>query len=74
MISIKLYTDTTNFTAAFRKSFWSISSSQMKYSFYWWGITLYKAFLYHSKPIYVRPNGKTPRSLFHGMYNIRFYF
>ena len=68
MFSLKLYTDTTTYTAYLRKAFWTSSSTNIKKSFYWWAITLYKTHLFHSKPIQVQSNLETPRTLFHGLF------
>ena len=70
MISIKLYTDTTKFAVELRRAFCASTSLQIKKQFYWWAITLYKTSLYHSRPIKIHSNLKTPPPLFHGMYTI----
>ena len=67
MMALKLYTDTSDYTAAFRRSYWTSSTSIQRKSFYWWAMTLYKTALFHAKPIRCRSNQKTPKSLFHGI-------
>ena len=70
MFCIILYTHTSSYTASLRRSFWdNISSNKMKKLFYHWAINLYKAHLYHSKPISSSSsNIETPKSLFHGIF------
>ena len=70
LLSMKFYTDCTDFQRELGKAFWSRSSPKIKQSFYQWAIQLYKAALYHSKPVPTLRSGD-PVSVFHGLF---FYF
>eukprot|EP01084_Bolivina_argentea_P287232 492820_1 len=54
MLSVMLYTDPQRSTlsmehiSTFRRAFWSNSGLRIKREFYWWGIILYRTFLYHA--------------------------
>ena len=58
MLSLKLYTDTSEFQSLLRKSYWTTSTLKTKKYFYNWAIELYRTILYHSTPI--------ENSIFHG--------
>ena len=66
MMALKLYTDTTKFTAFLRKAHWTTSRSSCKKMYYFWASALYEAALYHSTPIDAA-SGNTPETLYHGM-------
>eukprot|EP01083_Nonionella_stella_P028235 77753_1 len=51
LLSLKLYTDESKFTTLFRTAFWNNTPKATKREFYHWAITLYKACLYHSRPL-----------------------
>ena len=68
MLALKLYTDTTKFQSYLRRSFWTTSSLEMKKSFYFWAMTLYRSALYHAKPIQkLKFKSKGASPIFHGM-------
>ena len=68
VLSLKLYTDTTDYQSALRKAHWDNDDKETKKSFYFWAMQLYKTALYHSKPIPKRPTKPSPFSLYHGMF------
>eukprot|EP01084_Bolivina_argentea_P186025 320710_1 len=71
MLSLKIYTDTTEFQSHLRKAFWSTSKLQHKRDFYWWAMTLYKTMLYHGNPICrASSESNAPVRLYHGLNNI----
>eukprot|EP01083_Nonionella_stella_P070838 189773_1 len=68
VLSLKLYADESEFTALFRKAFWTNTPTETKREFYLWAITLYKACLYHSRPLsryYSSDN--SPKTIYHGI-------
>merc|ERR1712228_1039038 len=72
MISLKLYTNTTEYQSALRRAFWSNSTKQERRNFFQWAITLYIAFQRYSKPI-IRfsksEENERPAKLYHGLNN-----
>ena len=71
LLSLKCYTDTNDYQAAFRKAFWSTSKLSYKKQFFWWALTLYQTMLYHARPI-PRASGTKdkPMTLFHGLNDV----
>eukprot|EP01084_Bolivina_argentea_P133472 235555_1 len=72
MLSLKLYTDTTEFTRLFRQSHWNNQKMiPMKKEFYWWAITIYKTFVYHAKFLpRFSSTDVAPMKLYHGINTI----
>eukprot|EP01083_Nonionella_stella_P093264 261308_1 len=77
MLSMKVYTDATAFQTVFRRSFWKLlhddhelaeQDKVNKKQYYWWALNLYRAALFHAKPV-PRPHDKTtsPCTIFHGL-------
>ena len=62
-----MYSDTTEYQSALRRAFWTISDKEVKRSFYHWGMQLYKAALYHAKPIPQSRHSDDAKPIFHGM-------
>eukprot|EP01083_Nonionella_stella_P314061 1129922_1 len=50
-LSLKLYTDESEFTWLLRKAFWTNCSTSTRQEFYHWATTIYKTCLYHSRPL-----------------------
>eukprot|EP01083_Nonionella_stella_P093265 261309_1 len=80
MLSMKVYTDATAFQTVFRRSFWKLlhddhelaeQDKVNKKQYYWWALNLYRAALFHAKPV-PRPHDKTtsPCTIFHGLNNV----
>merc|ERR1712228_1017120 len=70
MLSLKLYTDTTEYQSALRRAFWSNSTKQERRNFFQWAITLYIAFQRYSKPIICLnklAKIQSPIRLYHGL-------
>eukprot|EP01083_Nonionella_stella_P230497 814677_1 len=68
LMSIKLYTDTSELCKAFRMAFWKRKGKKEKKEFYWWALTLFKTMLYHSKPLNTISSKSTkPKTLYHGL-------
>ena len=69
MLSIKIYTDTTELCTIFRKAHWNNRNTmQMKKEFYWWSITIYKASLYHARLLpRFDVDRDEPMMLYHGI-------
>eukprot|EP01084_Bolivina_argentea_P123315 218535_1 len=68
LMSLKIYTDTDSFQSALRKAFWKSTKKEIKLSFYHWAMLLYKAALFHSKPIQrFKLKSKSPLALYHGL-------
>eukprot|EP01083_Nonionella_stella_P027362 75330_1 len=63
-----MYTDQSELTALFGKAFWTNSTPETRREFYHWAITIYKACLYHSRPLprYHSAN-KKPSIIYHGI-------
>ena len=71
LMSLKMYSDTNHFQQGLRKAFWTTTSKEVKSTFYHWAMQLYKAALYHGKPIPpFNRSSKNPRPIFHGMYQV----
>eukprot|EP01083_Nonionella_stella_P173758 600356_1 len=71
LMSIKLYTDTSELCKAFRMAFWKRKGKKEKKEFYWWALTLSKTMLYHSKPL-GKHTAKScrPKTLYHGLSDV----
>eukprot|EP01084_Bolivina_argentea_P284166 486914_1 len=68
LLSLKIYTDTNEYQSALRKSHWRSSSIQMKQSFYYWSLQLYKTSLFHAKPTpRWKVESKAPCKIYHGL-------
>eukprot|EP01083_Nonionella_stella_P094376 264736_1 len=68
LLSLKIYTDESDFTALFRKAFRTNSPPETRREFYHWAITMYKACLYHSRPLPpCHSADKSPRTIYHGI-------
>merc|ERR1712154_581371 len=68
LLSLKMYTDETEFTSRFRQSFWTFTPLSHKAEFYIWAMSIYKASLYHAKPLPVFDSKKaSPIKLYHGI-------
>eukprot|EP01083_Nonionella_stella_P291750 992504_1 len=73
MLSLKLYTDETNYTTLFRQCFRSNARNEMREEFYLWAIAIHKTFMYHScyLPLFQRKRKKTKKTvicaLYHGL-------
>ena len=77
ILSLKLYTDTTAFQSALRRSHWEsvdkhdLKNKENKRSFYWWSSWLYRASLFHCKPLpRFSSDDNTPCNIFHGLNDI----
>eukprot|EP01084_Bolivina_argentea_P239394 402373_1 len=76
LLSVKFYTDTTQFQSALRRAFWKESNNKdgnnyKKRGFYWWATWLYRTALYHSAPLPRFSNENNyPCSIFHGLNDI----
>eukprot|EP01084_Bolivina_argentea_P056001 102552_1 len=71
LLSLKVYTDESEFTSMFRKSFWSNCKKEMRQEFFWWSSTIYKTTLYHSEPIpQFDSTSASPGTLYHGINTI----
>eukprot|EP01084_Bolivina_argentea_P214685 364443_1 len=71
LLSLKVYTDETDFTSKFRQSFWSNVSKEIKQEFYHWAINIYSAALYHSRPLPQWDSKTTsPTIIYHGIHTI----
>eukprot|EP01084_Bolivina_argentea_P281543 481735_1 len=62
LMSLKLYTDTTQYQSALRRAFWVNARQEMKRNFYHWALWLYKAFQRYSQPAAAYTN-----ELYHGL-------
>eukprot|EP01084_Bolivina_argentea_P282686 483935_1 len=74
LLSLKIYTDTTDYQSSLRKAFWypkdddDVENKKLKRYFYHWGITLYQTFLRHGGPPPIWDNKSTkPMTLYHGL-------
>eukprot|EP01084_Bolivina_argentea_P291633 501244_1 len=69
VLAIKLYTDTDELCASFRRSHWDNNKMLgMKKEFFWWALNLYKAALYHSRPLpRFTSDNVDPMTLYHGI-------
>eukprot|EP01084_Bolivina_argentea_P305274 527350_1 len=69
LLALKLYTDTDLLCSKFRKAHWNDNNLiRLKREFYWWGINIYKAALYHSRPLpRFSMNSTKPMNLYHGI-------
>eukprot|EP01083_Nonionella_stella_P149751 476036_1 len=68
LLALKVYTDECEFTAVFRKAFWTNGSQTLKRKFYHWALTIYKACLYHSRPLPRHHSiNNSPRTIYHGI-------
>eukprot|EP01084_Bolivina_argentea_P231711 390674_1 len=72
MLSLKLYTDTNELCAELRKSHWNLQQMiKLKRNFYWWAMNVYKAALYHARPLPRFDSDRVdPMKLYHGINTI----
>ena len=68
MVSLKFYTDTNEMQSQLRKAHWTAATLKVRKSYYQWAMGLYRAHLYHDKPIPVASGSTSkPCRLWHGL-------
>merc|ERR1712048_949284 len=69
LMSLKVYTDTTELCKLFRLVHWkSDTNKQKKREFFWWALIIFQTMQYHKKPLnYLSKENPNPIGLFHGL-------
>ena len=67
MVCLKLYTDTNEMQSQLRKAHWTAALLKVRKAYYQWAMGLYRAHLYHDKPIPTAGATSKPCRLYHGL-------
>eukprot|EP01083_Nonionella_stella_P150261 478387_1 len=80
MLALKVYTDATALQTQFRRAFWKLLHDDPelakkykinKKQYYWWALNLYRAALFHAKPVPTAHGQSTsPCTIYHGLNNV----